>query len=219
MPSAESLEESPKSERAADKAAARLEKMKVAEADEASIWMIVLRDVAIVAALLTLFGAADTWARISYLGVAKFVSVVVGLLVGAALPALGHEWGHFIGARLGGGHAPLKPLQAFPQLYDFDYKRNDSKSFRWMSYGGSLGNWGTVLLLAWLIPLVEAGPVALVSGGIGFCVFTALVEWPVIQRSKEGLGGWDALMTIPSDFQTRYLPWALGATFGVFFVL
>lgn len=196
-----------------------LEKMKVADRDEASIWLVALRDLALAAVLLTLFGAADTWARTSYLGIAKAVSVLDGLLVGALVAAVFHEWGHFIGARLGGGHSPLKPIKALPQVFDFDYQNNDAKSFRWMSIGGSVGNWGAVLLLAWAIPLVEVGPVALVSGAFGFSVFTALVEWPVIRKAAAGMDGLQALRTIPKDFVSRYLPFGLGSALGAFLFL
>ena len=193
--------------------------MKVAEKDEASIWVVALRDIALASALLTLFGAADTWARTSYLGIAKWVSVIDGLLVGAVFSALLHEWGHFLGARLGGGHSPLKPIGALPQVFDFDYKHNDARSFQWMSLGGSIGNWGAVLLLAWAIPVVEAGPAALVSGALGFSVFTAFVEWPVLSKSRNGMDGLEALKTIPRDFTSRYLPYGLGAAAGAFLIL
>ncbi len=112
----------------------------VAEKDEASMTLVALRDVAILAALLSLFGAAEAWAQVSGLAFASLVATVDGLLVGAATCALAHEWGHFAGARLGGGHAPLKKISAFPQLFDFDYLNNEQRAFDWMSFGGNVAH-------------------------------------------------------------------------------
>lgn len=198
---------------------ARLGRMKIAEKDEAPLSLVALRDVAILSILLSLFGAADTWARSTGLWLAGTVSMVDGLLVGAASVALLHEWGHFIGARLGGGHAPIKPLKAFPQLFDFDYKNNDARSFRWMSLGGNLGNWGGVLWLVLALPLDSVGTDALVAGAVGFSVFTAFVEFPVIRKARQGASGLEALGVIPKDFATRYLPQSLGAALLTFLIV
>jgi hypothetical protein len=203
----------------AQKKTNRFRNPKVAEKDEASLVTIGLRDLAAFSVLLSIFGGADSWARTTDLGLAHFVVVVVGLLGGAALSAVGHEWGHFAGARLGGGHSPTKPFKAFPQVFDFDYKNNSAKSFLWMSIGGSLGNWGMVLFLALALPLGTLGPDALVAGAVGFSVFTAFVEFPVIKNARAGMNGFDALMKIPKDFTTRYIPQSLTAAFLTFIVL
>jgi hypothetical protein len=110
----------------------------VAEKDEASMLLVGLRDVAIISALLSIFGAAEAWAQVSGLAFASLIATINGFLVGAATCALGHEWGHFAGARLGGGHAPLKPLSGFLPLFDFDYANNDKRSYEWMGIGGNL---------------------------------------------------------------------------------
>ena len=191
----------------------------VAEKDEASLALIALRDVAALSVLLSLFGAADTWARSSGLGLAQLVAGLDGLLIGAASAAVFHEWGHFAGARLAGGHSPLKPPTAFPQVFDFDYVGNDARSFRWMSIGGNLGNWGAVLFFVLCLPLGTIGPDALVSGAVGFSVFTALVEFPVIRNARNGMSGLEALGEIPKDFTTRYIPQALGAGLLTFLIL
>ncbi|MEZ4281041.1 MAG: hypothetical protein R3F21_15680 [Myxococcota bacterium] len=195
-------------------------KRSVAAADEAKLSLVALRDGAIIAVLLSIFAAAESWATVSRLGFATFLSVVDGLLVGAATNALVHEWGHFVGARLGGGHAPLKPLTKFLPLYDFDYANNDGRAFLWMSYGGNLAH--AALVLAYLA-LVHTpgreGTAALVAGAFGFAVFSSLVEIPVIQQARRGVPGLEALGVIPKDFVNRYLPWALGAAFLAYAVL
>ena len=48
----------------------------------------VLRDVAVVSVLLSIFAAAESWATVSRLGFATLLSVVDGLLVGAATTAI-----------------------------------------------------------------------------------------------------------------------------------
>jgi hypothetical protein len=192
---------------------------KVAEKDETSLRTIALRDLAAVSVLLSIFGGADSWARTTDLALAHFVVVVIGLLGGAAAAAMGHEWGHFAVARLGGGHAPTKRVKDFPQIFDFDYRNNSPKSFLWMSIGGSLGNWGMALFFALALPLGSLGPDALVAGAVGFSVFTAFVEFPVIKNARAGMNGFAALMQIPKDFSTRYLPQSFTAAFLTFIIL
>ena len=192
---------------------------KVADQDEAPVALLGLRDLAAFSVLLSIFGGADAWARGSELALAQFVVVFIGLVAGAALAALGHEWGHFVGARLGGGHSPTKPVKGFPQVFDFDYAGNSAKSFLWMSIGGSAGNWGMAVFLSLALPLGSYGPDALVAGAVAFSVFTAFVEFPVIQNARAGMGGLEALLKIPKNFATRYLPQALTAAFLTFIIL
>jgi hypothetical protein len=194
-------------------------KRQVAARDEASLALVILRDVAVASVLLSLFAAAEAWATVSRLALASLLSVVDGLLVGAATNALAHEWGHFVGARLGGGHAPLKPLAKFLPLYDFDYANNDNRSFLWMSYGGNLAHAAVVLIYLVLVPTRSMGTAALVAGAFGFAVFSSLVEIPVIQQARRGVPGLEALAVIPHDFVSRYLPWAIAAAFAAYVVL
>ncbi len=192
---------------------------KVAARDEARLSLVILRDVALVAVFLSLFAGAESWSTISRLKLAKILSVVDGLLVGVAIAALAHEWGHFLGARLGGGHAPLKPLSGFLPLYDFDYARNDARSFLWMSYGGNFAHALVVVVLWMFVPTRSMGPAALVAGAFGFAVFSSLVEIPVIQQARRGVPALEALGSIPKNFVTKYLPWSLAAAFGAYAAL
>jgi hypothetical protein len=191
----------------------------VAEQDEASLALVALRDVAILSVLLSIFGAAEAWAQVSGLAFASLLATIDGFLVGAATTALAHEWGHFAGARLGGGHAPLKPISGFLPLYDFDYAHNDRRAFDWMSIGGNLAH--VFVPLLYLVAIGASGPgtAALIAGAAGFAVFSSIIEWPVIRKSRGGMGALEALGTIPRDFVPRTLPWAVGAALLVFLVL
>jgi hypothetical protein len=191
----------------------------VAAKDEATLSLVILRDVAVVSALLSLFAAAATWATVSGLAIARLLSVVDGLLVGAATAALLHEWGHFVGARLAGGHAPLKPIRGFLPIFDFDYENNDARAFEWMSVGGNLGDIGVVLIFFLALPLESAGNAALVAGAFGFAVFAGGIEFPVIRKARAGMSGIEALGTLPKDFFRRYSRWGMGAALVAFVLL
>jgi hypothetical protein len=191
----------------------------VAEKDEASMLLVGLRDVAIISALLSIFGAAEAWAQVSGLAFASLIATVNGFLVGAATCALGHEWGHFAGARLGGGHAPLKPLSGFLPLFDFDYANNDKRSYEWMGIGGNLAHLSIPVLYFFAIGATGPGTAALIAGAVGFAVFSSIIEIPVIRKSRAGMGSLESLGTIPRDFVQRTMPWALGSAALIFLVL
>jgi len=191
----------------------------IAAKDEATLSLVMLRDLAIVSALLSLFAAAETWASTSGLALASLLSIVDGLLVGAATAAVLHEWGHLAGARLAGGHAPLKPIGGFFPIFDFDYKNNDARAFDWMSIGGNLGDISVVLFFLFALPQASPGAAALVAGAFGFAVFAGAIEFPVIQKARAGLTGIEALGTIPRDFLRRYSRWGIGAALAAFVVL
>ncbi len=190
-----------------------------AEKDEAALHLVVLRDVALVSALLSLFGAAEVWATVSGLAFPALLSTVDGFLVGAATGGLAHEWGHFAGARLAGGHAPLKPANRLFPIFDFDYVNNDKRSFDWMSIGGNLAHVAVVLVYLVALPIRSPGAAALVGGAVGFAVFSSIIEIPVIRKSLAGMNGLEALGTIPSNFVQRTLPWAVGSALLIFLVL
>ena len=192
---------------------------KVSEKDEASLAIVATRDVALLAALLSLFAAAESWASLTDLGFATVLAMVDGLLVGAATAAICHEWGHFAGARLSGGHSPLKPVGQFFPVFDFDYQNNDARSFHWMSIGGNVGDISVVLLFLFALPMTSLGSNALVAGAVGFAVFAGAIEFPVIRKARSGMTGIEALSTIPRDFVRRYTRWGLVAALVALVVL
>jgi hypothetical protein len=172
-------------------------------ADAANLWLVVLRDVAIVAAGFSLFAAADAWYILTGTALASALSLVEGLLVGIALGALLHEWGHFAGARFSGATAPLRPFAGFLPLFDFDYEDNTSSHFQSMSIGGNLAHWLVFLVLFFGLPLSTPGQVAIASGAFGFAVFASSIEFPVIRNVSRGLKGLEALSKIPKNFAVR----------------
>jgi hypothetical protein len=181
--------------------------------------LVVLRDVAVLAALLSIFAAAETWATVSGLALASVLSAADGLLVGAAIGAMLHEWGHFVGVRLAGGHAPLKPIGGFLPVFDFDYEKNDARAFDWMGIGGNLADIAVVLLFFFALPLTSPGTQALVAGAFGFAVFAGAIEFPVIQKARAGMPPTQALRTIPKGFARRYTRWGIAAAFAAFVIL
>ena len=56
----------------------------LAKEDQAQLSLVILRDVALVSVLLSIFGAAHTWAQVSGLAIASLVAVIDGLVVGVA---------------------------------------------------------------------------------------------------------------------------------------
>ena len=160
---------------------------------EPSVWLVGARDLGIVLAALSLWAAADTWYAVTGLGIAAAVSVLNGIFVGAAITGLVHEWGHFAGARLSGGTAPLAPARGFLPLFNFDFARSEPSHFQAMSVGGNVPTWGVALLLAIALPLDAPGRIALVSSAVAFSVFANVVELPVISRVASGMAPVESL--------------------------
>jgi len=187
--------------------------------DASSLWTVLGRDVALIAAALSLFAAADAWHTVSPSALSSALSVLDGLLAGLAAGAITHEWGHFAGARLSGAAAPLRPASGFLPLFDFDYADNSPHHFRQMSIGGNVAHWLTALLLLAGLPMTTVGQAALASGAVGFAVFASNVEFPVIWHSYRGLDGVAALAKIPRDFLPRYGTYGALAALALFLVL
>ena len=187
--------------------------------DRARLSLVALRDVSLAAAALSLFAAAEVWLAVGGGALAWGLALFDGLAVGVAIGALAHEWGHFLGARWAGGAAPLRPIGGFLPLFDFDYAGNDPRAFRWMSVGGNVAHWAIVVLFLVAIDRDTIGGLALVSGGIGFAVFSSVIEFPVIRDARRGLPPLEALGRIPKDFVRRTTPWAVGAALASLLLL
>ena len=121
-----------------------------------ALWKPALRDVSVVLAALSLFAAADAWYEITGLRFAAVLSALDGILVGALITALIHEWGHFAGARWSGAIAPLGKPSSLP-LFVFDMERNEPSQFQAMSVGGNTAHWLTFLVLCLALPIETAG--------------------------------------------------------------
>ena len=95
----------------------------VKSGDVTRVSRLALRDGAIALAALSLWAAGDAWYAGTHLTAAALLSVLTGLAAGYGLGLLAHEWGHFAGARWGGGIAPTtKFTQLFP-IFLLDMQR------------------------------------------------------------------------------------------------
>ncbi len=155
-------------------------------ADAAPVLKIGQRDGAIALAALSLFAAADAWYTTTGLGFAALLAALDGAVVGYVLAKLAHEWGHFAGARWGGGIAPTRAIDSLFPIFDLDITRSTDSAFRAMSVGGNLGHWLVVLILGIVIPLDTAGRLALLAGAVSFAVSASTTEFPIIQRAYAG---------------------------------
>ena len=123
-----------------------------------------------------------------------------------------HEWGHFAGARLSGGTAPLTPVTLPLPLFNFDFARSETRHFQAMGVGGNLAHWMVVLLIAIFLPPETAGRVALLAGALGFAVFASAVEFPVISRCHGGAAPIASLAGIrPADLKRNGVLGAVAA--------
>lgn len=179
---------------------------------EPNLAFVGVRDLGIALAALSIWAAADTWYAVTGLGLAAWVSVLNGILVGAAITGLLHEWGHLTGARLSGATAPLAPAKGFLPLFNFDFAKSETSQFQAMSIGGNLPTWGFALLLATTLPLDAPGRIALVSSVVGSSIFALIVELPVMSRVNGGMAPTESLGKISAaTIQSGAIGGAVGA--------
>ena len=164
------------------------------DAKKPSLGFAVLRDAALLFALLTLWGAGDAWSQTSGLVIAEFVALGNAAFIGLILGAIWHEWGHYIGAQFSGAKAEMVAPRGLSLLrFNFDFEENDRRQFHWMTYGGWIAQWGLVIVLLILIPMDSSNRVALVSAAVAFAVFANAIEIPVIMESRRGTDPQEAL--------------------------
>lgn len=181
-----------------------------------SMGFTILRDAALIFALLTLWGAGDAWSQTSGLVIAEFVALGNAAFIGLILAAIWHEWGHYLGTRFAGGKAKLMAPRGLSLLrFDFDYEENDRRQFHWMTYGGWIAQWGLVVLLLILIPMDSSNRVALVSAAVAFAVFANAIEIPVIMESRRGTDPQEALR-LHVDRQAFWRCGIIGGVTGLF---
>ena len=207
------MNESTDTEGEATTAEAELER----PADATPVAKLAQRDGAIALAALSLFAAADAWHATTGLAFASLLSIVDGAVVGIALGVLAHEWGHFAGARWGGGIAPTGPISTFFPIFNLDLARSSDYAFRAMSIGGNVGHWLVVLIVAACIPLDAPGRLALLAGAFGFAVSASTTELPIIRRSLAGASPAESFLGLTGD-KLRRDRWIGLAAGGVLFL-
>ena len=89
-------------------AVASLETKTTSTSESPSHTGIVIKDLALVFAALSIWAAADTWYQVTGLWLANVLAIGDAVLVGLLLAGLAHEWGHYLGARFSNAETTLK---------------------------------------------------------------------------------------------------------------
>ncbi len=201
---AEAAEENPQSE-------------KDDEANEPGLAIMLVRDLAVAFAALSLWAAADTWHQVTGLWLAQLIALGDAILVGLLLAAFFHEWGHYSGARASGASVCRKAPQGLSLLrFDFDYTQNDHRQFHWMTYGGHIFHWSILLFLLIALPLDSLGRIALVSSIFGFIVFATVIEYNIVKDTWAGADPGERLSRItPKDFQQAIFAGSVSGLFAI----
>jgi hypothetical protein len=130
-----------------------------------------------------MWAAADSWYLLTGLAIANALAMITALLAGFTLASVIHEWSHFAGARFSNSSYTI-PKKFGNFVFTFDFEKNSLRQFNIMSCAGQIGSWATVLVLLLLIPMDNSGRVLLVASAAGSAVFAAIVEWPVLLRTR-----------------------------------
>ena len=130
-----------------------------------------------------LWAAADAWQAVTQLGAAAFLSVLAAIPAGFVFGTLVHEWCHFAGARLSGARYTV-PSRFGLFVFDYDFRNNGLSQFFAMSYGGQAGSALAIVLLGIALPLDTAGRAMVLASCVGAAVFGAMIEWPVLARTR-----------------------------------
>lgn len=178
----------------------------------------VLKDLAIVFAALSLWAAGDAWYQVTGLWLAQVVAFGDAVIVGLVLASLFHEWGHYAGAIASGAKttrvAPKTLLSLF--RFSFDFEENDLRQFHWMSGGGHVGHWAILILLLLTIPMDNLGQIALVSSVFGFVIFASVIEYGIVKQTTGGADPLETLRSLTSkNFQQARVIGGLGGLFAV----
>lgn len=150
-----------------------------------STGFVALAHLILVFVLLGIFLATANWYALSASPLAAALSVVTGLLAGAVITTLIHEWFHYAGALAVRGHCHrVKRINLF--AFDWDFKRNNREQFLAMSYAGTLGSIVAIGLLFATLLAPTLGAVALLAAAFGSLAFAGAIEWPVLARVHAG---------------------------------
>ncbi len=134
-------------------------------------------------AAMGLFAAADSWSTVTALPLAGFLCVIAGVIAGFVTATLIHEWFHFMGAA---SARAAYDIPASPGLFIYDWKfdQNSLEQFYRMSIAGSIGGAVAVLLVWYNLPTDSWGRAAFHGGALAAFAFGAVIEWPVLRRTR-----------------------------------
>lgn len=132
---------------------------------------------------LCLFAAADSWTAVTGLAFASVLGVATGILAGVVMTSVVHETFHLLGAQVSGG-AYKVPARLGIFMYDWQFEKNSVQQFFVMSWAGSVGGALTVLVLWTSVPPDTAGRASLHGAAVAAFVYAAIIEWPVLMRTR-----------------------------------
>jgi hypothetical protein len=138
---------------------------------------------ALVLVLLSLFAAADSWHLLTGWTMASILACVTGVVAGFALTTVLHEWFHWLGAAVSGGSYSI-PANTGLFVFDWQFDQNSVQQFYVMSIAGSVGGILAALLLGQAIETDAPGRVAVIAGAVASVAFAAIIEWPVLIRTR-----------------------------------
>lgn len=134
-------------------------------------------------AAMGLFAAADSWSTVTALPLAGFLCVIAGIIAGFVTATLVHEWFHFMGA-VSASAAYDIPARPGLFVYDWNFEQNSVSQFYRMSIAGSIGGAVAVLLVWYNLPTDSWGRAAFHGGALAAFAFAAVIEWPVLRRTR-----------------------------------
>lgn len=132
---------------------------------------------------LAVFAAADSWSAVTGLQFAAFLAVLAAIVAGTTSTTLIHEWFHFLGARVSGGRYGI-PAKKGLFVFDWHYGENSLKQFYIMSVAGSLGSAVGITLLWIAVPTDTPARAALTAAAVASFAYGAVIEWPVLKRTR-----------------------------------
>ena len=133
--------------------------------------------------LLSMFAAADSWHLLTGWALASVLACITGALSGFSFTTVLHEWFHWLGARVSGGSYTI-PAKPGLFVFDWQFDRNTVGQFNMMSVGGNLGGLLALVLLAVSVSADSGGRIALLAGAVASVAFAAIIEWPVLWRTR-----------------------------------
>jgi hypothetical protein len=88
-----------------------------------------------------------------------------------------------LGARFSGAVYDIPPKPGL-FVFDWDFSSNGMRQFYIMSVAGNVGGaLGVLLLWSW-VPTDTWGRAALLGGGVAGFIYGAVIEWPVLRRTR-----------------------------------
>lgn len=130
-----------------------------------------------------MFAAADSWQALTGWSLATLLSVLTGITAGFVTVNLAHEWSHYLGARATGARYTIADTPGL-FIFDWDFEANSLSRFYTMSVTGNLGGALAVLALFGAVAPDNAGRAAVLAGAVASFALGALIEWPVLLRTR-----------------------------------